>query len=110
MRTVVGIRSSSRRGQVSDQSDAPPPTVWFSSWRQLAGVLSDENRALLRLMREKQPRTVLELAELSGRAASNLSRTLRSLEGYGLVKLHRSPETRAVRPEALATEFLVVLD
>ena len=27
-----------------------------------------------------------------------------------LVKLHRSPDTRAVRPEALTTEFLVVLD
>ncbi|WP_181258685.1 hypothetical protein [Nitrosomonas nitrosa] len=25
-------------------------------------------------------------------------------------KLHRSPNTRAVRPEALATEFLVVLN
>ena len=70
----------------------------------------DETGELLRLMQEKQPRTVLELAELSGRAASNLSRTLRNLEGYGLVKLHRSPDTRAVRPEALATEFFVVLD
>ena len=110
MRTVVGIRSGSRRGPTSSQSDAPLPTIWFTSWRQLAGVLSDENRALLRLIQDKHPRTVLELAELSGRAASNLSRTLRNLEGYGLVKLHRSPDTRAVRPEALATEFLVVLD
>lgn len=114
MRTVVGIRpkqhQSKRARQASSHSEAPTPTVWFASWRQLAGVLSDENRALLRLMQEKQPRTVLELAELSGRAASNLSRTMRNLEGYGLVKLHRSPDTRAVRPEALATEFLVVPD
>lgn len=110
MRTVVGIRSDKRARQASSHSEAPTPTVWFASWRQLAGVLSDENRALLRLMQEKQPRTVLELAELSGRAASNLSRTLRQMERHGLVKLHRSPDTRAVRPEALATEFLVVLD
>lgn len=110
MRTVVGIRSGKRARQASSHSEEPTPTVWFASWRQLAGVLSDENRALLRLMQEKQPRTVLELAELSGRAASNLSRTLRNLEGYGLVKMHRSTETRAVRPEALVTEFLVVLD
>ncbi|MBV2181247.1 MAG: helix-turn-helix domain-containing protein [Castellaniella sp.] len=73
-------------------------------------MLSDENRALLRLMYEREPRTVLELAELSGRAASNLSRTLRTMEGYGLVRLNRSAETRSVRPEALAIEFLVVLD
>jgi len=52
----------------------------------------------------------MELAQLSGRAASNLSRTLRTLESYGLVRLHRRTESRAVRPEALATEFLVVLD
>ena len=110
MRTVVGIRSNNRARHAPSQTEAPTPTIWFASWRQLAGVLSDENRALLRLMQEKQPRTVLELAELSGRAASNLSRTLRNLESYGLVRLHRSPDTRAVRPEALATEFLVVLD
>lgn len=110
MRTVVGIRSGSPARQPSSHTEEPTPTIWFASWRQLAGVLSDENRALLHLMREKQPRTVLELANLSGRAASNLSRTLRKLEGYGLVKLHRSADTRAVRPEAVATEFLVVLD
>lgn len=78
--------------------------------RQLAGVLSDENRALLRLMHERQPRTVLELAELSGRAASNLLRTLRTMEGYGLVRMNRNTGSRSVRPEALATQFLVVLD
>lgn len=110
MRTVIGIRPDNRGDQASSHSAAPTPTIWFASWRQLAGVLSDENRELLRLMQQKQPRTVLELAALSGRAASNLSRTLRNLEGHGLVRLHRSPDTRAVRPEALATEFLVVLD
>ena len=45
-----------------------------------------------------------------GGAASNLSRTLRHLERHGLIKMHRSSDTRAVRPEALATEFLIVLD
>lgn len=110
MRTVVGIRSGSRSRRTSSNTKELKPTIWFASWRQLAGVLSDENRVLLSLIKEEQPRTVLELAKLSGRAASNLSRTLRNLEGYGLVKLHRSTETRAVRPEALATEFLVVLD
>lgn len=107
MCTVVGIRSDTR---VASSTKQPPPTVWFGTWRQLAGVLSDENRPLLRLMHERKPRTVLELAELSGRAASNLSCTLRAMEGYGLVRLNRNPETRSVRPEALATEFLVLLD
>lgn len=108
MRTVVGIRSNTST-PLRDSTEFSP-TVWFASWRQLAGVLSDENRVLLRLIRDRQPRTLQELADLSGRAASNLSRTLRNLEQHGLVRLHRSPDTRAVRPEALATEFLVVLD
>jgi len=110
MRAVIGIRSAKPGGRVVHDSNSPMPAVWFDSWRQLAGLLSDENRALLRLMRDRKPRTVLELANWSGRAASNLSRTLHHLERHGLVKLHRSPDTRAVRPEALATEFLVVLD
>lgn len=108
MRAVVGIR---RKGKSASRGESVPrPTVLFDSWRQLAGVLSDENRQLLRVIRDSEPRTVMELAQLSGRAASNLSRTLRTLEAYGLVKLHRSMESRAVKPEALATEFLVVLD
>lgn len=110
MRTVVGIRAVHKTKSSSQSANDPRPTVWFASWRQLAGVLSDENRELLRLIQDHKPRTVMELAELSGRAASNLSRTLRNLEGYGLVKMHRSPDTRAVRPEAVATQFLVVLD
>lgn len=110
MRTVIGIRPTKSSHRAVDDAKNPTPTVWFDSLRQLAGLLSDENRALLRLMQERQPRTVLELAEWSGRAASNLSRTLRHLERHGLVKMHRSSDTRAVRPEALATEFLIVLD
>jgi predicted transcriptional regulator len=110
MRTVVGIRAVRRTKLASLKVDDPKPTIRFDSWRQLAGVLSDENRQLLHLIRNHKPRTVTELAGLSGRAASNLSRTLRNLEGYGLVKMHRSPDTRAVRLEAVATQFLVVLD
>jgi predicted transcriptional regulator len=59
MRTVVGIRPVKRARQASSHTEEPMPTVWFDSWRQLAGLLSDENRALLRLMQERQPRTVL---------------------------------------------------
>lgn len=107
MRAVIGIRNAQ---PANVESGHPAPTIWFDSLRQMAGVLSDENRTLLRLIHDRRPRTVLELAEWSGRAASNLSRTLRNLESHGLVRLNRSSATRTVRPETLATEFLVVLD
>jgi predicted transcriptional regulator len=74
----------------------------------MAAVLSEENRALLRVIRDAKPKTLTELAVLSGRQVPNLSRTLRMMEGYGLVELTRN--VRDVRPTALATEFLVVLD
>lgn len=106
MRAVIGIRNINPANVNHGQ---PAPTIWFDSLRQLAGVLSDENRELLRLIREREPRTMLELSVWSGRAASNLSRTLHNLESHGLVRLNRSTDTRAVRPETLITEFLVVL-
>jgi predicted transcriptional regulator len=63
------------------------PKVWFTSMESFAKVLSDRNRALLALIAETQPASLAELAKLSGRAKSNLSRTLKTLERYGLVRL-----------------------
>lgn len=105
-RCVVGIRPP-------DASDSRAlgkhvPTVWFPSMATLAAVLSEDNRALLRLILQAKPQTMTELAALSGRQVPNLSRTLRMMEGYGLVALTKN--ARQTRPTALATEFLVVLD
>jgi len=65
------------------------PKIWFTSMESFSKVLSDRNRALLRLIVENQPESIAELADLSGRAKSNLSRTLRTMEGYGLVRLDK---------------------
>lgn len=73
--------------------------------RSMAEVLSDDNRALLKLIREQKPDSLNQLADLSGRAPSNLSRTLKTMERYGLVELCR--EARQVRPIAKASEFLI---
>ena len=82
------------------------PKVWFTSMKSLAEVLSDENRALLRLIREHQPESITALAEASGRKPGNLSRTLRTLSHYGIVEMRR--EKQRVRPVAKATEFRIV--
>lgn len=74
----------------------------------LAAVLSDDNRALLRTIHDRHPRSLTELAEFTGRKVPNLSRTLKMMAGYGLVKLNRN--MREIEPVALATEFLVVLE
>jgi predicted transcriptional regulator len=70
------------------------PKVWFTSTESFAKVLSAGNRELLRIIAEKTPESLDELAELTGRAKSNLSRTLRTMEGYGLVRLERGERGR----------------
>ena len=73
----------------------------------MAAVLSDDNQAPLRLIRDRRPKSLTTLAELTGRQVPNLSRSFRMMESYGLVKLKR--EGAGVEPVALAAEFLVVL-
>ena len=65
------------------------PRVWFTSMESFAKVLSDRNRALLALIAQAEPGSLSELASLSGRAKSNLSRTLKTMERYGLVELRK---------------------
>jgi predicted transcriptional regulator len=85
---------------------ASDPKIWFSSMRSLAEVLSDENRALLKIIADAQPQSISGLAELTGRKQSNLSRTLKTMSSYGLVEMVR--ENRQVKPIAKATEFQIL--
>jgi predicted transcriptional regulator len=62
----------------------------------LSQVLSDQNRDLLKLILETSPQSLNELAERSGRATSNLSRTLRTMERYGLVHFEQGPNRQLV--------------
>ena len=70
------------------------PKVWFTSTESFAKVLSAGNRELLRIIAEKAPGSLDELAQMTGRAKSNLSRTLKTMEGYGLVRLERGERGR----------------
>ncbi|MEO8385711.1 MAG: helix-turn-helix domain-containing protein [Betaproteobacteria bacterium] len=81
------------------------PKIWFTSMRSLAEVLSDDNRALLKVIVERKPESLSRLAELTGRAPSNLSRTLKTMEHYGLVEMQS--DERRIRPIAEATEFVI---
>lgn len=65
------------------------PWVWFSSLESFTQVLSEKNRNLLAIIALKKPNSITELATLSGRAKSNLSRTLCTMEKHNLVKIHR---------------------
>lgn len=73
---------------------AGEPKVWFTSTESFAKVLSAGNRALLRIIADKAPGSLADLARITGRAKSNLSRTLETMAGCGLVRLERGARGR----------------
>lgn len=105
-RCVVGVRRTD--APVAQGRGQYAPTVWFPSMATMAAVLSEDNRAMLRLIHERKPKSLTELAELTGRQVPNLSRTLRMMEGYGLVELKKN--VREIQPIALATSFKILID
>ena len=63
-----------------------------------ASLLSNKNRALLNVIISTRPDSLQTLAARTGRKTSNLSRTLRTMERYGFVRLHRGTRGK-IRPE-----------
>jgi predicted transcriptional regulator len=82
------------------------PKIWFTSMRSLAEVLSDENRALLKVIQDLKPQSISSLADITGRKPGNLSRTLKRMSNYGFVVMKK--ENRYVRPIVRGTEFRIV--
>ena len=70
------------------------PKIWFPSTETMAKVLSDKNRSLLALIVESSPDSIQTLAAKSGRHKSNLSRTLKTMERFGLVKVEEGTSGR----------------
>ena len=73
--------------------------------KSVAEVLSDSNRAILKVIRETEPQSVAELAKATGRQRSNLSLTLKPMSRYGLVDLRR--EKKRLRPTVKASDFQI---
>ena len=92
------------RGEIKPRPS--DPKIWFTSMKSLAEVLSDDNRTLLKVIRDIRPDSVTSLAAATGRKPGNLSRTLKTMSHYGIVELRR--EKKLVRPIANATEFQIV--
>jgi predicted transcriptional regulator len=92
-----------------EEKPAPgDPKVWFTSTKSFAQVLSTENRELLRIIAEEAPGSLEELAEITGRAISNLSRTMKTMESYGLVRLEKG-QGRKLPPKVVADRVELVL-
>jgi len=73
------------RGERPAPSDASLPS--FPSVEALMRLLTPENRQLLAAIRDRKPQSIVELSEITGRAAPNLTRTLAKLEAVGFVRM-----------------------
>jgi predicted transcriptional regulator len=74
------------------------PKHWVSSVESLGRILSAKNMLLLEMIRNSKPGSVAELASLSGRKPSNLSRTLKAMEKIGVIEFeHVSKIKKAPR-------------
>jgi predicted transcriptional regulator len=91
------------KGRYKPRSDEPK--IWFETLKSMSQILSNENQNLLKLIIDHKPRSLTELEKISRRKKSNLSRTLKTLERYGIVELPMS-KGRLV-PKVIATDFKV---
>lgn len=92
------MKARAMRIAKGEEKPAPgDPKVWFPSMESFAQILSMGNRELLRVIDEQAPGSLEELAEITGRAKSNLSRTLKKMVSYGLVRMEKDGRRHAPR-------------
>jgi predicted transcriptional regulator len=80
----------------------------FNSVEAVVRLLTPENRQLLAVIRDRKPGSVAELAQMTGRAQPNLTRTLAKLEAAGLIKVRTVGRRKA--PSAAVKKILVEID
>ncbi|MCC6391840.1 MAG: helix-turn-helix domain-containing protein [Bryobacterales bacterium] len=85
---------------------ADEPKLWFTSVESFARVLSDRNRRVLEIIAGQAPESLAQLAELTGRQKSNLSRTLKTMERYGFIKLERGPRGSVIPKVPIPADLL----
>lgn len=84
-----------------EEKPAPgDPKVWFTSTESFAQILSSGNRELLRVIDEQSPGSLEELSRITGRSKPSLSRTLKTMANYGLVRMDPG-EGQKVVPKVL---------
>ncbi len=94
------------RGKIKAPSDAAAQS--FNSVEALVRLLTPGNRYLLSVIRDRKPQSIAELAKLTNRAASNLTRTLAKLEGAGFVEM--KTENRRKVPTVGIAKILIEID
>ncbi|HUB48159.1 MAG TPA: helix-turn-helix domain-containing protein [Acetobacteraceae bacterium] len=94
-KSLRDLREEMRSVARGEREPAPLPAS-----AMLSTLSSPGNLDLLRIISQERPASVSQLAERTGRAQSNVSRSLQVLARYGLIRLER--DGKEVRPVPLA--------
>jgi predicted transcriptional regulator len=86
-----------------------PVGIYFTNFEAFRKAMTPQRFVLLKMIREKQPGSISELAEMAGRDIKNVSEDVRALAGLGLVELAKSGRNKAprVRFEKITLEIAV---
>ncbi|MEM1371978.1 MAG: MarR family transcriptional regulator [Pseudomonadota bacterium] len=96
-----------RNGHVPYAADGDNDVA--TSLDALSRLLSERNIALLQIIKTQAPRSVAELARLSGRPKASLTLTLRRLEKFGIVGFKDVDGRRKV-PVVVCDRLLLEVD
>jgi predicted transcriptional regulator len=111
IRSVKQLEAEMRavaRGERRSPKDAAVQS--FNSVDTVLRLLTPENRKLMALIRDKKPGSIAALAQMTGRAAPNLTRTLQKMEAAGLVKMRSVANSKAKMPVAAVKKVRVQID
>ena len=106
LRSLRNEMKSVARGERPAPADAARPS--FNSVDAVVRLLTPENRALLAIIRDRKPQSVAELAQMSGRAQPNLTRTLAKLESAGFITMKAVGRRKA--PSVAVKKIVVEID
>lgn len=68
--------------------------VYFTSLEAVRNLLTEKRLELLRLIREKHPHSIYELAKISGRNFRNVHDDMQILKNYGLVQMSKAKDVK----------------
>lgn len=102
MKSLADLREEMRAVARGERRASPLPAA------PLLAALSRDSLDLAGVILRDRPATVSQLASMTGRAQSNVSRSLRQLAAHGIVRLVR--EGREVRPVPIAREVRINLE
>ncbi|GHC30398.1 MarR family transcriptional regulator [Aidingimonas halophila] len=84
------------------------PKIWFDSVETMSQMLSTKNLELLKIIGERKPQSLGELSAITGRRKESLSRTIKKMQGYGLISIEEGPRHARI-PIPVADSFEVKL-